>query len=655
MENTKQHYAIHHKAIQYIIADEIIQKKDVRFAESLYYQEFWTLKQAHAIDKLLNTYKQDLIKMEITLPDIKNAPSVDPEWCARLRNNEIFLLFYTGDKNKFFNTVDTIKNISGRKYHGQIKQWSIPKSKTNIKNVMEMGFILDAELKKWYQEQTDPNEIAKKQKKVDPVVLSKKVDLNDIMYPYQKEGLSFLEQMNGRGLLGDDMGLGKTVQALAYLKLHPEIRPALIIVPASLKINWQRESVKWIGEKPVILNGKQGNTETIQNKEKIYVINYDIISNKYETIKDKNGNTKKKELPETGWIDFLTKANLKCIIMDECHKIMNSKAQRTKAIKKLCTNVKHIIGLSGTPILNRPIELFTILNILKPDIFPSYYRYGQRYCDASHNGFGMTYKGVTRAEELHDLLKEHIMLRRKKSEVLTELPDKQKSIVLFELDPENRKKYNQAENDVIQYIHSLKGRVAADKAMRAEALARFNQLKQITADGKIKAIVEWVSDFLESDEKLVLFAIHKKVVTEIMKKFEKIAVKIDGSVSSKNRQKAVDEFQNNPDIKLFVGNMPSASEGITLTTASNLTVIELPWTPGILEQSEDRIHRIGQGNACNIYYLLAQNTIEEDIAKALDGKTKNIAAILDGEIIEDDDKGLLTDMIEKYENKNIIE
>jgi len=583
---------------------DIFQGEDIDFAKQLAKVKQWNKHQVNAVHSVLNKYEKDLVEIGVEMEELKPIVNPTKEWKATLlENNTILLSFYSKDNKLFWETVAEIKKIPQREWHQATKSWRVPITILNVKTIKKLGFTMSSEINEWFEEHKDDFDKSVKFIKSNADKLAKKIRIPE-MFPFQREGLSFLEYMGGRALISDEMGLGKTLQALAYLKLHPELRPAVIIVPATLKLNWRKETLKWIGEESYIINGKKD--EGYYNED-IIIINYDIMEAHQKQ---------------------LTKLNPQIVIGDEIHKIKNQQAKRTKAVKKLCKKVPHIIGLSGTPILNRPVEIFSILNILKPEIFPNYWRFGERYGDPQNNGFGTVYNGSSNLEELHELLREHAMIRRLKKNVLTELPDKQKSVITFSID--NRKEYKEAEEDVIQYIHNLDGREAAIRASRAETLARFNKLKQLAAQGKMKCAIKWIEDFLESEEKLVLFAVHKKVITQIMEHFGDIAVKIDGSVSSVKRQKAVDDFQNDPKIKLFVGNIIAASEGITLTASSNVAFLELGWVPGLHSQAADRVHRIGQANACTIYYLLSEDTIEEDIAEMIDRKQKVVSAVLDG-------------------------
>jgi SWI/SNF-related matrix-associated actin-dependent regulator 1 of chromatin subfamily A len=540
--------------------------------------------------------------------------------------------------------IEEIKRIPGKRAQKDQRGWfwTVPLNITNCEKVVDLGITPSESLKEWYETKTVKFE-------VDP---NFKVDgLNGIPYPFQNEGIQFIDVKGGKALIADDMGLGKTIQAIGYLQLHREESiPAVIIVPASVKINWKREIEKWMtNPKVAILSGRPSESTEIPKAE-IYVINYDILANQDETttvIKYGIENKVKREKRFTGWADHLLKINPTTIICDECHYLKNTQAKRTKAVKKLTSKVKNCIMLSGTAIENRPIEIWQAINLIDPTLFPSYASFGKRYCDGKHNGYGWDYSGSSNEAELHKRLTESIMIRRLKKDVLKDLPQKQRSIIPMEID--NFPQYKKCQDDVIAYIRDHSGSKAAMKAAGAEALVKFEKLKQLAVKGKIKMAVQWVEDYIQ-DEKLVVFCTHKEVIETLREKFKDVCVHIDGSVSQINRQKAVDRFQNDDDCKLFIGNIKAAGVGITLTSASSTAFLELAWTPGAHDQAEDRVNRIGQkASSINAYYLLADNTIETEIAGLLDSKRKTIDAVLDGRETEDSD--LLIELMKKYGGK----
>jgi len=493
--------------------------------------------------------------------------------------------------------LDKIRTIPGRKYHAAAQCWSAPLHPETVKMLVEWEFTLDPALQKYYEEGLNRTQSI--------VGLQNIPGLKGDLFPFQKEGVAFIESLNGRVLVADEMGLGKTVQALAWMQLHPELRPAIIVVPASVKFNWAREAERWLSKPDVQI--LSGTSVSVRVAKEIIIINYDI-------------------LPK--WVDALKGTNPKILVLDEVHYIKSGRALRTKATKKLSKGIPHIIGLSGTPIVNKPIEGYNFFAMVDPTLFQNYRFYTKRYCAAHQTRFGMDVSGASHKEELHSILTKSIMIRRKKADVLPELPDKVRSFVPLSLS--NEQEYHIAEADFITFLRHTKGEGAAIKALNAELLVQTNTLRQLTARGKLPQAIEWIADFIESEEKLVVFATHKFVIDAIMSKFGRRAVKLDGSITGNLRMEVVDSFQNDSKVRLFVGNIKAAGIGITLTAASNVAFLELPWTPGEMVQAEDRCHRIGQKESVNIHYLLAKDTFDERLALILDRKIKILDAILDG-------------------------
>lgn len=537
------------------------------------------------------------------------------------RNKPVLKRAYTKDGKQVIikfsydrELVNQIKTIPGRRWNGQDKYWFCPVSLEAVEKLTSLGFELSTKLADWYKTLTT---------KIDnPNLGNPNLEIpglrGGVLLDFQKTGISFIESRQGRAIIGDEMGLGKTIQALGWLQLHPEARPAIIICPASLKLNWAREAKKWMTADTTIqiLSGSPNHKNTIDDTKNIIIINYDILKK---------------------WQEALLSTNPQTVIIDECHFCKNGKAQRTKAVKQLSKRVKHVIALSGTPIISRPVELYNAINMVDPSIFPSYWGYVHKYCGAKHTGWGWDFNGATNTDELHSTLTKTIMLRRLKKDVLKQLPAKIRSVVPLEL---NKAEYNRA-------IEELRVWVRNNPNNPATTMIEIEKLKQAAVRGKMKNAIQWIRDFIESGEKLVVFATHTETIETLMATFgtEK-AVKIDGSVSQKDREIAVDRFQNNPGCRLFFGNTKAAGVGLTLTAASSTCFLELGWTPGEHDQAEDRVHRIGQtADSVNAYYLLAADTIEEDIARLLDKKRDVLSKVLDGRTVEKE--SLLTELLNK--------
>ena len=448
------------------------------------------------------------------------------------------------------------------------------------------------------------------------------------LYGFQRAGIAYAVE-HGRTLIADEMGLGKTVQALSTVELQ-NAYPVLVVVPAVVKLNWLREARRWIPGRTVqVAEGRKPRTITAD----ILVINYDILP--YWT----------EEVRKHGW---------NAVIFDESHYLKNAKAKRTKAAKTIAHTIPLRLLLTGTPVLNRPVELTSQLDVLgRLDDFGGFWTFVQRYCAATKNPWGWDFTGASNLEELHAKLRETCFVRRTKAQVLGDLPAKQKITMPVEFD---RTHYEEVERDLKVW---LKERILADEEWRrrlstmadedieaarlafhkeqglgrAKTLVMIEALKQASATAKMPAVCAWTTSFLEGGRKLVLFAHHKAVVNGIadcIREAGYSVVTITGDTAPEDRQNNVDRFQNDPDVRLLVANIAAGGVGITLTAASDVAFAELPWRPGDLTQAEDRCHRIGQTETVTAWYLLAANTIEEKIAGMLDNKRAVVDETTDG-------------------------
>jgi len=439
--------------------------------------------------------------------------------------------------------------------------------------------------------------------------------VNNLM-PFQKEGIKYINNKNGTCILADDMGLGKTIQALGYICLHPEFKNILVVCPASIKLNWKKEIKIWLNEEAGLIGD-------FIPKNRIKIINYDILK-KY-----------KKEL---------IKLNFDLIIGDECHYAKNKKAKRTKAFLKIAKRSKRVLAISGTPITNRPAEFWNVLHLVCPEIFSNWWEFVKRFCDLKIKNGELIYKGCTNPKRLNSLLVNNCMIRRLKKEVLTDLPEKIKTIIPLELT--NFEEYFLLEKDFVNWLSIENKKRKQRNLLPLSGINKIEKLKQLSAIGKMKAIIEWIENFLESDNKLVIMVEHHFIIDRLYNHFKKAAVKFDGRDTINKRDEVVNVFQNDQNVKLFIGQIEAAGIGLTLTAASTMGIMQFCWTPGELDQITDRIHRIGQKNACNIYYFVGVNTIDEFIINVLDVKKKNIDLILNGE--ETNDNNLLQFLLKKY-------
>ena len=480
-------------------------------------------------------------------------------------------------------------------------------------------------------------------------------------YRFQIQGIRFIEKCHGRALLGDDMGLGKTLQALAWAAIHPEIRPIVVLCPASLKWNWQRELQIHAGMQSQILNAHKAyglkfrtlptekeKREGIRSQRKEKWFSTSLKRDRFIHKNRRTINVRSKPLRKFpkitedililnyeilgDWcLPLIKKVKPKLLIVDECHYVKNRGSDRTKLCRVLASACPYLIPLSGTPIVNRPIEFFPILNMLDPITYNSYWNFAMEYCGAKKGHAGWDYSGSTNTQELHNRVSK-IMIRRMKSEVLKDLPAKQQSIIPVEI--ENRKEYEKAKHDFLNWLEEMEGKEKAMRAARALALVKIGKLKRLAAEGKMKFAIQWIKDWLEeTDQKLVVFGVHRSVLGQLKEVFPSAAT-IDGSVPTIKRQHEVDRFQTDPKCRLFFGNLRAAGLGLTLTASSSVLFLELGWTPGEHDQAEDRVLRIGQKAASvNIYYLLGLDTIDERVWELLAAKRDIVSQVLDGKEI----------------------
>jgi SWI/SNF-related matrix-associated actin-dependent regulator of chromatin subfamily A-like protein 1 len=433
--------------------------------------------------------------------------------------------------------------------------------------------------------------------------------------PFQRAGVRYLLSQR-RAFLADEQGLGKTIEALATLEAD-QAYPAIVVCPASLKLNWLRELQLWLpGRSAQTLTGTRAGTPI--ERADVTVVNYDILA---------------------GRLPALQALAPRALVLDESHYCKNAAAKRTQAVQRLSASVPLdglVLALTGTPVMNRPPELISQLRIL-----------GRLADFGSGAQFGKRFRGPDAHLRLHWHLRARCFARRLKADVLPQLPAKTRAVVPIELD--NEPEYRLAERDLIAWLQSqpfdlreLDARVAA--ALRAERLVRLNALKLLAARGKLHAALAWIHDFCSSGERLVVFAHHREIQRALLERFPN-ALHILGADSPIARDAALRAFQepDRADNQLIICSIEVAGHGITLTQSSNVAFLELDWTPAKHDQAEDRCHRIGQQDTVNATYLLAAGTVDETIATLLERKRAVIGAVTDG--LAEDEEGVVDALV----------
>lgn len=445
---------------------------------------------------------------------------------------------------------------------------------------------------------------------------------------YQVQAVRFLENMNGRGILGDDMGLGKTYEAMAWAAIHPEAMPIIVVCPSNVKYQWQAQFQQHAGINAVVMEGMKPYPPTAD----VVIINYKILS-ACEFVR-KIPTKKNTGMPVFAWVNMLREKMPQLVIIDEFHYIKNPRTLRSKAIQYLCKKVPYIIGCSGTPIEKSPSEFYPILKLVAPKEWPSFWSYAMRYCDPkrAYMGRGWDLSGASELEELHERASVH-MIRRLKTEVAKELPPKIRTALPIVID--NRAEYTHAEMDFLEWFANKYGAQAALKASGAIGLVRLGQLKQIAAMGKIASIKTWVDDFLhQTNEKIIIFCVHRAVLNTLHKLYPR-AARICGKVPAVKRADQVSKFQLDRHCRVFLGQIKAAGIGLDGLHKASSTVLfaEMAWNFSEHEQAEDRALRIGQdATSVNIYYTIAKDTVEEYILGIIQGKRQICSTVLNGNI-----------------------
>lgn len=511
--------------------------------------------------------------------------------------------------------VDRIRQIPGRRFDGTRKVWIIPtRSRVDLERMIYQ--IQQFENINWLSS----NEKREEEAVYDIPELPELVIPHNLKiqpYPYQLKGIARGLELK-RFMNCDEPGLGKTLQSIATINIASAF-PCLVICPSSLKINWMREWEKFTDKKAMILTDKVRDTWTFffqTGMHQVFIVNYEALKKYFvQRIKKSEGWTLRD-------VEFRNSINLfKSVIIDESHRCKSASTQQAKFCKGICTGKEWIIELTGTPVVNRPKDLIPQLAILnRMEDFGGYKPFVNRYCSGQREASNL--------KELNFNLWKYCMFRREKSLVLTDLPDKIRQVNTCEIT--NRKEYVDAERDLIMYLQKYKDAddEKIEKALRGEVMVRINILRQISARGKVRDVIEFVKDFRENGKKIILFCSLHEVVDQL-KRYFPTAVSVTGRDSQDEKQRAVDAFQNNPKTDIIICSIKAAGVGLTLTASSNVAFVEFPWTYADCCQCEDRAHRIGQKDSVTCYYFLGRRTIDEKVYRIIQEK-KNIANAVTG-------------------------
>ena len=502
-----------------------------------------------------------------------------------------------------------------------------PKNVAQIKWIMDR-YPLEILSKNIWQKKLPPSAkvVPKKPKKTERLQLANPgKQFKGNLLNFQREGLDFLLKSAGNALLADEMGLGKTVQSLSYIASEQNAFPALIVAPLVTLQNWQREIEKFLMKKS--RNGRiiedQSPSSTIirvgkseeLDKYDFYIINYELLFKRYKD---------------------LSKLGLKTIVCDEVQNLRSKTTQKYQAIKKLATleSVKYRVGLSGTPIYNRGSEIWPIVDILRPGLLGSFKEFCEYFCYINEKGKAIVLEN--KRESLRHMLQKHVMLRRKKTDVLTELKEKirYKEIIDSDINYYNKEleriwKKLEDERKVAQTAFDAS--TAYQRAIQSE--------RQAAGAAKLPHVINFVKNIMEIEESVVVFCHHKSIHSLLHQSLSEFKPSsIIGGQSDKQRQDNIDSFQNGQ-TKLMIAGLRAGNVGINLTRAKYVIFAELDWSPAIHLQAEDRLHRIGQKNTVFAYYLIGNGTLDEHVARVLVDKSYEIDAIMDNKVESFENKG----------------
>ena len=504
------------------------------------------------------------------------------------KRNRLNVFYRFADEVESANLLDKIKTLPEGRYQPISNCWDVPNTKF-VRSQLELwGF--------------DPPNLQKHE----PLIID---DMDERVRDYQVVGVKRTKEFNDRILLGMEMGTGKTCVSLTYARIEKK-RPVVVVCPASVKLNWSKEIKKWMNrEEVLIVNGRK---PQYFGGVSIIIVNYDILEDH---------------------VPRLLKTKPQILIIDECQYIKSPKALRSKATKKLAESIPAMLALSGTPILQKPSEFWSVLNMLKPEIWSNKMAFMYRYCAPRRKRGDWVFDGATNMVELNSILNDEVMYRVLKKDVLKELPEKTFTVIPFDID-------NQREYKIVEYKLKTTKRWI-------ERVNLAGEIRKTACEGKMKMALDWISDFIEV-EKLVVFGIHHIVLDAVMKRFGTKAVRIDGRVPGVKREQLKDKFISDSKVRLLAGNMEAlgvGNDGLQ-HACSNVAIIEFPWIPTWIDQSTDRLHRMGQLNGVMVFYLMAVNTIEERMVDLLDKKRTVVTQCLDGE--EPEEGSMIRELLNGY-------
>jgi SWI/SNF-related matrix-associated actin-dependent regulator 1 of chromatin subfamily A len=440
------------------------------------------------------------------------------------------------------------------------------------------------------------------------------------LHSYQVDNVVKCLECRGRYLNADDMGLGKTFTTIASLAMLGW--PTTIVVClSSVLYNWQDEIELWGGKKAAVLPA--------QGVSPISICSFDYARANGERLA----------------------GQFECVVVDECQNIKNPKAGRTQGVQALARKAKYFLPLSGTPMLNRPIELWPTLNLIDPSGYNSIFQFGLRYADGKQKSVGRgklvwDFNGASNQAELKQRL-EPIMARHTKADSGVQLPEVIRTKLRVEYPAEIKHQMNEASRNIVAYLRETGGRWKG--AEKAETLVLINQLRRLAGKGKVSHAIEQAVNLLEQDQAVVMYCQHRDIVQTCADALNEYRVGvITGDVPAVERKRLTDEFQSGSlDVMIITD---AGGVGINLYRASHIITVERDWVPANEEQAESRLHRLGQKNTVN-NWILVGGGFDTSLDRLIDSKR----AIFRNLLGQDEVPTLLKDLIELEFGVELIE
>lgn len=421
--------------------------------------------------------------------------------------------------------------------------------------------------------------------------------------PFQKAGVAYAIEKK-QVFIADEMGLGKTIQALGVMEKTQSF-PTLVICPMAVKLQWAQEAKKWMPHRSVSVVTTK-NVEGLNSD--IYVVNYDIITKVAS------------KLPE-----------MKTVVLDESHYVKNPKAARTKAIMEVKDSAEIRLCLTGTSVLNKPVELATQLDFLgQLDEFGGFFPFAKRYCAATQTGFGWDFSGASNLEELSDKLRSFCYIRREKKDVAKEMPEIQRSIV--PVMPEESEATNNLKDEIKDWAKENRSSMTHGE-FHAKALQKIEQLRKLAVKEKYESCIDWIKNFMNNtDEKLVVFAHHRNIQSSLLEDLSDFnPAKISGDDNHETRETNKQKFWNDDSCRIIVCSLKAANVGLNLQNANNVAFVEYAWHAADMDQAEARVHRIGTTAArVSSYWLMAPGTFDSDQIELIERKREITDTINEG-------------------------